>query len=144
VVLSLFTDQLERLPSQPVEDLQQFPDELRTVLKQRREPVAPAWIAGHSRDWSKTWAVLFLNRMKKEDAGKLVSLRTFGVWLVPDDSLIIKGVFACKNESGARGLEEYLRSLRGPDDDFKTALDGPWLTLQFQAGADFLARVLKR
>jgi hypothetical protein len=144
VVLSLFANQLERLPSQPVEDLRQFPDELRTILKQRREPVAPAWIAGHSRDWNKTWARLLLNRMKKDDAGKLASLRTFGIWIVPDDSLTIKGVFACKDGAGARGLEEYFRSLRDPDADFKTALDGPWLTLQFQAGPDFLARVLKR
>jgi hypothetical protein len=143
VVLSLFADQLERLPSQPVEDLRQLPDELRTVLKQRREPVAPAWIAGHSRDWSKTWAALFLNRMKKEDFRKLASLRTFGVWIVPDDSLVVKGVFACKDEAGARGLEDYARSLGGPDTNFKTALDGPWLTLQFQAGPDFLARVLR-
>jgi hypothetical protein len=144
VVLSLFANQLERLPSQPVGNLQQFPDELRTVLQQRREPVAPVWIAGHSRDWSKTPAALFLSRMKKEDVGKLASLRTFGVWIVPDDSLVVKGVFACKNESGARGLEDYFRTLRGPDVDFKTALDGPWLTLQFQAGPDFLARMLKR
>ena len=144
VVLSLFADQLERLPSQPVEDLQQLPKELRTVLKQRREPVAPTWIAGHSRDWSKTWAALFLNRMKKEDVRKLASLRTFGIWIVPDDSLTIKGVFACKDEAGARGLEEYFRSLRGPDADFKTALDGPWLTLQYQTDPDFLSRILKR
>jgi hypothetical protein len=143
VVLSLFADQLESLPSQPVEDLQQLPDELRTVLTQRREPVAPVWIAGHSRDWNKTWAALFLNRMKKEDAGKLASLRTFGIWIVPDDSLTIKGVFACKEEAGARGLEEYFRSLRGPDADFKTALDGIWLTLQFHTGPDFLTRMLK-
>ncbi len=144
VALALFADQLNSLPSQPVEDLQQFSQELRTVLKERREPVSPLWIAGHSRDWSKTWAALFLNRMKKEDAGKFASLRTFGIWLVPDDSLVVKGVFACKDESGARGLEDYFRSLHGPDTSFKTVLDGPWLTLQFQTSPDFLARVLKR
>ncbi len=144
VVLSLFADQLERLPSQPAADLQQLPQELRTVLKQRREPVAPVWIAGHSRDWSKTWAALFLNRMKKEDLVKINSLRTFGVWIVPDESLVVKSVFACKDEAGARGLADYFRSLGGPDANLKTALDGPWLTLQFQAGPDFLTRMLKR
>ncbi|MHB1425078.1 MAG: hypothetical protein ACYC3I_18050 [Gemmataceae bacterium] len=144
VVLALFANLLEPLPPQPVEDLQQLPKELRTVLKERREPVAPLWIAGHSRDWLKTSAALFLDRMKKEDLGKLSPLRTFGIWIVPDNALVIKGVFACKDEAGARGLEEFLRVLRGPDDNFKTALDGPWLTLQYQTGPDFLARVLKR
>jgi len=144
VVLSLVADQLERLSSQPVEDLQQLSQELRTVLKQRREPVAPVWIAGHSGDWSKTWAALVLNRFKKEDLARIKSLRTFGVWLIPEESLAIKGVFACKDEPGARGLADYFRSLGGPDANLKTALDGSWLTLQFQAGPDFLARLLRR
>jgi hypothetical protein len=143
VVLALYAD-LESLPSSPVEDLRQLPEELRTVLKQRREPVAPVWIAGHSRDWSKTSASMFLNQMKKEDLRKLAPLQTFGVWIVPDSSLAVKGAFACKDEAGARGLEEYFRALRGPDANFKTAVDGPWLTLQLQTGPDFLAHVLKR
>lgn len=144
IVLALFADQLKSLPSQPVEEVQQLPGELRTVLKQRREPVAPVWIVGHSRDWSKTTAALFLKRMKKEDLAKLKSLQTFGIWIVPENSLVVKGVFACKDESGAQGLEGYFRGLRGADATFKTALDGPWLSLQFQTSADFLARLLKR
>jgi len=144
VVLALFADQLERLANRPVEDLQQLPEEVRTVLKERREPVAPVWIVGHSRDWSKTRAALFLKWLKKEDQAKLAPLKTFGVWFVPDHSLAVKGVFACKDEAGARGLEEYFRSLRGPDPNFKTALDGPWLTLQFPASPDFVSRLLKR
>jgi hypothetical protein len=151
VVLALLADQLERLSSQPIADLRQLPEELRTLLKQRREPVAPVWVAGHSRDWRKTWAALFLNRMKKQELEKLASLRTFGIFLVPtlreetqEESLIVKGAFACKDESGARKLDEYLRALRGPDDNFKTTLDGPWLTLQLQTNSDFLARILKR
>jgi hypothetical protein len=144
VVLSLFADQLEALPTQPVEDLQHLPQELRTVLKERREPVAPIWIAGHSSDWSKTTAGRFLNRMKKDQLGKLASIRTFGIWFVPENSLVVKGVFGCKDESGARNLESYFRSLRDKDATFKTALDGPWLSLQFQTDPDFLARLLKR
>jgi phage FluMu protein Com len=158
VVLALFADQLEQLPSKPVDDLQQLPQELRTLLKQRREPAAPAWIAGHSpREWSKTSAAMFLGRMKKEDADKLAYLRTLGVFIVPivpaeppaeqqndKDELVVKGVFACTDESAARGLEEHFRTLRGPDPDFKTALDGPWLSLQFHTSPDFLARWLKR
>jgi hypothetical protein len=155
VVLALVADQLELLPSRPVEQLQQFPEELRTLLKQRREPVAPVWIAGHSSDWDKTAVTFFLNRMKKEDLEKLTSLRTFGIFFVPTESagsaaehgneeLVVKGVFACKDEPGARGLKDFFRALRGPDTDLKTALDGPWLTLQFRTGEDSLSRLLKR
>lgn len=158
VVLALFADQLELLPPQPVEDLRQLPDELHTLLKQRREPVAPVWIAGHSsREWSKTSAAMFLGRMKKEDVEKLAPLRSFGIFLVPisrlgspaepgneKEELTVKGVFACKDKAGAQGLEEHFRALHGPDADFKTALDGPWLSLQFRTNPDSLARMLKR
>jgi hypothetical protein len=151
VVLALLADQLEALPSQPTTDLRQLSEELRTVLKQRREPVAPVWIAGHSPDWRKSWAAVIPNRMKKEELEKVASLRTFGIFFVPslreeaqEEFLIVKGTFACKDESGARKLEEYIHARRGPDADLKTALDGPWLTLQFQTNADFLARILKR
>ncbi len=103
VVLALFADQLESLPLQPVEDLRQFSEEMRIVLKERREPAAPAWIAGHSHDWSKTSAAMILNRMKKENLQKLIFLRSFGIWLVPDESLAVKCVFACKDEAGREG-----------------------------------------
>jgi hypothetical protein len=144
LVLALLPDQLESLPSKPVEDLRQLPAEVRSVLQTRREPVAPIWVAGHSRDWSKTKPVKFLNRLKKEDLDKLSRLQTFGIWLVPEKSLGVRGVFECEDAAAARGLETYFRSLREGDPTFKTALDGPWLTLQFQTGPDFLARWLKR
>jgi hypothetical protein len=144
VVLALFADQLERLPRQPVEDLQQLPEEVRTVLRERREPAAPVWIAGHSRDWSKTSAVKHLGWMKKENRTKLMSINTFGIWFVPNKSLVIKGAFACKDEKGARDLEDYFRSLREPDANFKTALDGPWLLVQLQTEPDFLSHWLKQ
>jgi hypothetical protein len=144
LVIALFADQLEMLPNRPADDLRRLPDELSNVLTTRREPVAPAWIAGHSRNWMQTPAVRFLNRLKKEEVEKLAPLRTFGVWLVPDKALDVKAVFACQDDKGARGLEEYFRTLSRDDPAFKTALDGPWLTLQFQAGPDFLSRLMKR
>jgi hypothetical protein len=144
LVLALLPGQLESLPSKPVEDLRQLPDEVRSVLQTRREPSAPIWVAGHSRDWSETKAVKFLNRLKKEDLDKLSRLQTFGIWLVPEKSLGVCGVFACEDAAAARGLEAYFRSLGDGDPTFKTALDGPWLTLQFQTEPDFLAHWLKR
>jgi hypothetical protein len=144
LVLALFTDQLEALPAKPTEDLRQLPEEVRVVLQRRREPVAPVWIVGHSRDWTKTTAGKFLTRMKKQDLERLAPLRTFGLWLVPDHSLGVKGVFECKDAATARGLDDYFRSLRDPDPTYKSALDGPWLTLQFQTGPDFLSRLTKR
>ena len=144
VVLAWFADQLRNLPDQPIADLQQLPEDVRTVLKQRREPVAPVWIVGHSSDWSKTQAAMFLNGMKKETQAKLAPLRTFGIWLVPDNALVVKAVFACKDEAGARGLEDYFRALWGSDANFKTARDDHWLTLQFPTNPDFLSRLLKR
>jgi hypothetical protein len=143
LVLSLFPDQLEALPPQPVEGLQQLPEEVRSVLQTRREPIAPAWIVGHSRNWSKTSASRFMGRMKTEDLQRLAALQSFGIWLAPEKTLEVKAVLGCKDEASARDLDEYFHTLRGPDPAFRTALDGPWLTLQFQARSDFLARWTK-
>jgi hypothetical protein len=144
LVLALFAGQLESLPDRPTEDLRQLPEDVRGVLQKRREPVAPAWIVGHSRDWTKTTAGKFLGPMKKQDRERLAALRTFGLWLVPDRSLGVKGVFECKDAAAAGGLEDYFRALRRDDPNFKTALDGAWLTLKFQTGPDFLSRLTKR
>ncbi len=144
LVVALFPDQLEALPDQPADGLRQLPEEVRTVLQQRREPAALVWVVGHSRNWAKTSAGKFLGGMKKEVQERLTALRTFGVWLVPDRSLDVKAVFECEDAAAAGGLEEYFRTLRRPDPTFKTALDGPWLTLQFQADPDFLSRLTKR
>ena len=136
LVLALFADQLDPLPDRPAEDLGQLPERVREVLRKRREPVAPAWIVGHSPDWTKTTAARFLGQMKKQDRERWAALRTFGIWLVPDQSLGVKGVLECKDAAAAGELDHYLRTLRGDDPTFKTALDGPWLTLQFQSPPD--------
>jgi len=136
---------LESLPTQPVEDLRQLPEEVRSVLKQRREPVAPVWIVGHSRDWSKATAVKLLIGTKKKELARLARVQTFGIWLVPDKSLDVKGVFECKDAASARELDEYFRSLhRDNESIFKTALDDNKLILQYQTGPDFLSRMMKR
>jgi hypothetical protein len=144
LVLALLPGQLESLPSKPVEDLRQLPDAVRSILKTRREMVSPVWVVGHSRDWSQTTAVKFLNRLKKEDLDKLSRLQTFGLWLIPEKALDVRGVCECADAAAARNLETYFRSLREDDPTFKTALDGPWLMLQFQTGPDFLSRWMKR
>ncbi len=144
VVLALIAEQLESLPNEPVAELRQFAPELRRVLRERRELVAPIWMAGHSPDWTKTLAAKLSIGLKKDDWGKLASLRTFGIWIVPDKSLAVKGIFSCKDEAGARVLDTYFRSLSVPDSNFKSALDDSWLTVQFQAGPGFLARALHR
>ncbi len=144
VVLALIAEQLEALPNEPVADLRQFAPELRRVLRERRELVAPIWMAGHSPDWTKTLAAKLSIGVKKDDWRKLASLRTFGIWIVPDESVAVKGVFSCKDEAGARVLDTYFRSLSVPDSNFKSALDDAWLTVQFQAGPGFLVRAFHR
>lgn len=144
LVMALFRDHLELLPDRSIENLRQLPEELRTVLRERREPAAPAWIAGHSRDWSKTSLVKFLGEMKNEEWTRLSTVRTFGIWFVPGDALDVRAVFACADAKGASALEEHFRSLSGPESHFKSALDGSWLTVQFRTGPEFLARAMKR
>ncbi len=155
VVLALLADHLETLPSQPVDGLQQLPEELRTFLKQHREPTALVWSAGHCEDWSKTAAALLFNRMKKEQREKLASLRTFAIFIIPaqsdrssaehkDNALVVKGAFACKEEAGAREWAEHCRALCGPGANLKTAVEGPSFLLQCHTSLDFFTRLGKR
>jgi hypothetical protein len=145
LVVALLPDQFAAVPARPEEDLGQLPAELRTVLRERREPVAPAWLAGHSRDWTKTWAAKLLDRLKKEDRERLRRVQTFGVWLQPNGTLTLMAVCGCKDEEAARSLDAFLHAPRGDADrTLKTALDGPWLNLQWQIEPDRVARLLKR
>jgi hypothetical protein len=144
LIVALFEDKPLSLLAQPAEDLQRLPDAVRTMLQERREPVSPVWIAGHSADWTKTIVGNFLGGRKKDDLERLASLRTFAVWLVPDKSLEVKASVQAKDAMAAQRLDDYFRTLHGPDPQFKTALDGPWLTMQLQTEPDFLSRLLKR
>lgn len=144
LIVSLFEDDLLSLPDQPAEDLQRLPDAIRTVLRERREPVSPVWIIGHSSDWTKTLVGTLLSGKKKEERERLASLRTFAIWLVPDNSLEVKAVVQCEDAMAAQRLEEFFRTRRDPDPRFKTALDDSWLTMQFPGEPDFLSHLLKR
>jgi hypothetical protein len=143
LVLALASDQLDALPSRPHEDLTQLPDDLRAVLKERRELGSPLWAAGDPRTWSKTASLPFFTRLKKEDLEQLGQVRSFAVWVQPDKVVTIKASFQCKDAAAAHALEQHFRPKEPhPDHPLKTAFDGPWLNLQYQFEADRLAKWL--
>jgi hypothetical protein len=144
LIVAPFADLLDSLPDQPAGDLQRLPRDVRSVLTERREPVAPLWLAGHSRDWTKTPAGIVLGGLKKQQLRRIADLRTFGVWFVPDKLLGVRGVLECKDSASAHALDEWFHSLDGRETKLKTAQDGPWLLLQWQTEPDFLSRMTKR
>jgi uncharacterized protein YbaR (Trm112 family) len=133
VVAPLSADHLQAVPDRPVADLEQLPEKLREVLRQRRELGSPAWLAGHVEDWARSPTKWVLPRLKKEAADRLTSLRTFAVFVQLERGLTVKAALRCKDAAAARALDDYLHGLPwAAKASWKTALDGPWLNVQVQ------------
>lgn len=137
VILGLFSD-LEQIPGKPREGLNQLPVELRQVMEKRLSPGVPAWVAGHSANWKKTWLPTLLSAFKENPLwSNLEQVNTFAVWLMPGNPAKVFGVFRCAEESVAKRIEQTdLRSRQKEfPDTFKFHRAGDWLELQLSLPA---------
>ncbi len=132
VVIAVLDPQMESVPATPVADLGQFREEIRTVLRERREPGSQFWVAGHVEDWDRTSLHALLQKMAKEDRERLTQVRTFGVWVQLDDKAAVKASFHCQDAARARALDELFHAPQRAKLDLKTAVDGPWVNLQLR------------
>jgi hypothetical protein len=130
-IVALAPEELQVVPSEPFTGLEQFGPELREVLRDRREPTAPLWVAGHVENWAKSFAGRALQRLKKEQAERLTLVRTFGLFVQLDRGVAVTGALRCKDDASAKALDEYFHALRpGSDPNLKTVVEGPWLSMQ--------------
>jgi hypothetical protein len=132
VVVSFLAPHLELIPLKPDPDLGQLPEDLRGLLRERKEPGSQLWAVARAEDWSRTSLRRLLERMKKEDAARLAGVRTFGVWVQLDRAVTVKAAFRCKDDAAARGLDEFFHTPPRNSPSLKTALDGPWLNVQLR------------
>jgi hypothetical protein len=136
LVLGLFSD-LAQVPAAPQEGLAQLPAELRRVIEQRLAAGVPAWVAGHSADWKKTWLPALLARRKDVPVlGRLEQVRTFALWLVPSRPAKLAGAFRCGDEAQARKVEAEELAPREKEhpETFKYTREGAWLDVQLTLG----------
>ncbi len=131
-VVALLDSQLEAVPTTPVPDLGKLRPELRTVLRERRELGSLLWIAGHVEDWNKTALRKVLEKVPKEDRERLKQVRTFGVWLQLEGGVTVKAAFHCQDEAKARALDDLFRAPQRSKLNLKTAVDGPWASVQLR------------
>jgi hypothetical protein len=145
LVVALLLSHLKAVPTSPYSDLSQLPEEVRSVLKERRDPGSPLWAVGHARDWSKTAARPLLARLKKQDSERLSAVRTFAAWLDLSNPITVKLDLQCDDGAAARSLEEsFVGPLRARAPSLQAARDGPWLTVQFQTDPEAVRQMLHR
>jgi hypothetical protein len=143
-VVALAPAHIQTVPDRPVADLGQLPEKLRQVLRERVEAAAPAWLAGHVENWSKSPAGFVLPKLKKEEADRLMSLWNFAVFVQLERGLTVKAAMQCKDPAAARALDEYLRTWQQDTKaKWKTARDGPWLTVQVQTDLAALTKAAR-
>jgi hypothetical protein len=132
VVIALGDVQRESVPAKPVADLAQFREEIRTVLRERREPGSQFWVAGYVENWQKTPLHPMLQKMPKEDRQRLTQVRSFGMWVQLDDGAALKASFHCQDAARARALDELFHAPERAKLNLKTAVDGPWVSVQLR------------
>jgi hypothetical protein len=157
LVVALDLDDLNAVPANPQPGSDHLSPALREVL-QLMGPAAPAWLAGHSGDWTRTTLKL-LPGWKDSDREVLQKVRTFAAWLNLGDGLRLNAAFDCGDAGSAEALERYLLpaerkpiALLGnrPEAEavakelgqtLKAVRAETWLTLQAKASAETLRRM---
>jgi hypothetical protein len=120
-----------------------LPAEIRAALRERVEPDALAWVAGHVEDWGKTAAPSLLERLGPEVRDGLLRVRTFAAWVRPGEPPAATADLLCADEAAARRLEESLRKAKG-EGGAEVGRDGAWVTARRRAGPDDWRRWLRR
>jgi hypothetical protein len=136
---------LEGVPGTPAADLALLPDEVRDVLRQRRDPGSALWAVGHADDWSKTLARPLVERLEKQGLTKMSGVRTFGAWLNLADPVAARLDLGCKDDETARSLEgSFLAMNKGGGAPVKAAREGDWLSVQLGTDPEAVRRLLRR
>jgi hypothetical protein len=132
IIVGLFSN-LEQVPGKPTEGMSQLPSEVRQVIEKRVGAGAPAWGAGHSANWKKTWLPTVAAALKDVPlVSRLAEVRTFALWLVPSRPAKVSGAFRCAGEAVAVKIAQADLAPRQKDnpDAFKYSREGEWLDVQ--------------
>jgi hypothetical protein len=140
LIVTLFPEDMERVPATPEPGIAHLELPLQEVLKTRLAPGDQVWAVGHAADWEKTTAKLLLAAMRKEDRQVLEKVPTFAAWLQFSEDLRLNGAFHCTDDAAAQALAKYLA---GPEGGERKPLRLPGVAAESEAVARELARTLK-
>ena len=133
LVFGLLEKHLEAVPDRPAAGLDRLPAEVRALLEERLDAAGPAWIVGYSADWRKTAVALLLGGLTDQDADLVGQVRGFALQLQAQRPAKLLASVQCDDAEAARALETRLLAAKpAADADWKTAREGPWLTLQMR------------
>ena len=130
LVFGLLEKHLEAVPNQPAAGLERLPAEVRTLLEERLDSAGPAWVVGYAADWRKTAAALLLGGLTEKDADLLGGVHGIALQLQAERPAKLLASVRCEDDAAAQALETRLLTAKPADADWKTARDGPWLTVQ--------------
>jgi hypothetical protein len=145
LVLGLDDSHVEAAPEPPRTDLSGLAEELQVVLHEHRPAVAPLWITGHSRDWSRTLVRPLLERLARKSWQRLRAAPTFAIWVDMNGTIRTQVVLHGKDEPSAHKLEEYLSTVVPADAGKATvAREKDWVLLQLKTDPAVLQRILEK
>jgi len=146
LVVGLVPSHMQAVPEKPTQRLEQLPRELRDLLQQRMDKGGALWMAARLDERTrKTFTDLFASRMKKETVQTLQTVQSFAAWLQLEPPRTVQAVFHCQDGPGAQALDRYFRpGDNAAEGGLKSALDGPWLTLQRPTDLETVTQFLGR
>lgn len=133
LIIGMTRGDLDALPAQPHAGLSALAPRLGTMLGERVDKRARAWVVGQVSDWDRTPAAWWLGRRPEKERATLKKVRGFASWLTFDDAnVVVRAELESEDAPGAKDLAAYLETLR-PDNQpiFKvpTPVD-TWVSVQ--------------
>jgi len=121
------------ITSDPHNDVSHLAKELRAIVKERMSPHGSIWVAGHSEDWAKTFAVVNWIKLDKPEAQLLESVQTFLVWTPNEPRNTWMASVHCRDAEKAEETRKYLeKRLKSDDRKVTTLAEGDWVMIQVQ------------
>jgi hypothetical protein len=114
LVVSLSKLDMEKLPDQPTTLAKQLPTALQDTIKERIEPGAHAWLAGHIESWDAVTPLLSLV-MDKPNLETLTSLRTFGFGVRLDSGIHLAGRVQGVDDAATAALQTRWTQMTVPE-----------------------------
>jgi hypothetical protein len=133
LILGLTRGDLDAVPAQPHAGLSALSPHLGTLLGERADKRARAWVVGQVSDWDRTPAAWWLGKRPEKERATLKKVRGFASWLTFEDAnVLVRAEFESEDAQGATDLAAYLEAIRPEDRPiFKvpTPVD-TWVSLQ--------------
>lgn len=152
LLVGLTAKDLDAVPATPRTGIDHLQAPLRSLIEERVDRTAFAWVAAHRDTWDKTIMQTWLLMMPQRDREALDKMRTMGVWLSssvgsePETGreIVLAAAVECADKNSAERLKTHIEqwsALRRPA--VKLFQEGAWITAQAKGDAATIRKGLQ-